>query len=180
MGWNHYSDKKRCKILLLFATGVVLLTLLMPFRRTVDAKRNCFRLTKSIEEARQASLQIDELRKKMALWEEGMNVNLTRDGFRDYLFKTSGELSVRNSVRVNGIALLYEQIDGDFNFDTYEMILCGGFHELIKSVYWLETKSNHGRILSVGYSLVKNNHTRDIELQARIILQSITRHEKLF
>jgi len=80
MGWNHYSDKKRCTILLLFATGVVLLILLMPFRRTVDAKRNCFRLTRSIEDARQASLQIDELREKMALWEEGMNVNLTRDG----------------------------------------------------------------------------------------------------
>jgi hypothetical protein len=154
---------------------VFLLSLLFPVRRTFETKKSCNELHARIDEAKTAPLKIADLKSKMTIWSRDMVADQTQEDFRFTLFQAVGNVSTMHAVRVNGLKLLNEQKDNEFFLDTYEVVLSGSFRELLKAVNWFENNDSHGRVVSLGFSLLKNNYTKNEELQAKILIRIITR-----
>ncbi|TAJ09152.1 hypothetical protein DMA11_20660 [Marinilabiliaceae bacterium JC017] len=175
MKWNSLSSKKKSGLIFAATLILLIITWISPIKRTIQAKRSCESLKEKIKDGKNAPAAIAQLESSIETWSNEMITDLDAEALQIKLFEEVGGAANKYHVQIRGLRSIGIRKDKEFCFQTFEVIMVGGFKNQLQVLFLLEKHLKYGKVASVEFSRKKVKGKKYEELFTKLLIQSATK-----
>ncbi|MCT4647104.1 MAG: hypothetical protein N4A74_19100 [Carboxylicivirga sp.] len=178
MKWQKLSYKSRGVLIILITLFVLLLAVLFPVRRTIEAKTKVIEIDKKIASAIHAPDSIALMKLQIGKWSKLVTTNITEEVIQIKLFEEVGVIGDQNEVEIKVLKELSKRKDREFILKNFDVEMTGKFNNLLKALHCLEGQLLYGQILSVRFEKRRLKGGKKEKLYMNLLIQSIIKDDQ--
>lgn len=171
--WQNSSYKGKNKYILGGYMAFLILVYLLALHPSLELYRQNESMKLTIQQAMDAPGRIKHLEKSLASSELIAMDGLAEESLQKELFAKVGKICQQEQVGLRSLEQVNEQQEGEMKVNTYQMVLEGSFHSLVKVLHQVENTLEQGVVSSVRWSIETERRSKDSKLAANVYLQSI-------
>ena len=169
---SSYKKKLYLLLLILFVSQIIIFNL--AFKRTIDLKKQCEDLTTKIEFAKNSSVSVNKLKKRLSEIDGiiGSKNNLNTN-FHEILLEKVLNFESKNKFLVRNVPKVHRIKDNNFTIETYIVEIESGYKDAVNLIYLIENQKYLGKIASVDFVHQKERINNTSKLIIKIYVQNI-------
>jgi hypothetical protein len=171
--WQSYSYKEKNKGLIAGYAIFFVLVYWLALHPSIQLYFQNTGMEAKIQQAQDAPLQIQRLKARLASSEQKTMNGFAGESLQKELFAKVGKICQQEQVRLRLLEHVDKQKMGEMEIDTYQMVLEGDFHSLVKALHQVENTLGHGVVSSAGWGKEMDRRSKENRLIETIYLQSI-------
>ena len=176
--FKDLTYKKKALYLLITAIVALFIVYKMAIKETVTKKRNYKEIKAEIEKAENAPSIIAGLNKRIEAYNKLLGEQNQQElSVRDLLLNYGTQYCHDTRAILKNFPEPHIYKSSNYEIETNTMVVQGGFIELLKMLYALETNNNFGRIQSVIFQTEMNIRTKQKVLISKLYLQNIKHYD---